>query len=230
MNLRPATRAGREMRRAPSAPQPTSDPSASSAASADAATGVVAQADHVDLRDIDREAAMAALFDTHHLQLTRLALLLGAGHDAEDLVSEAFCELHRRWSRLRDPNSAPAYLRSTVTNLARMRIRKLEVRRRHAHTEAGDLERATVESAESLALLKDDQQRVIDALQTLSTRQREALVLRYWLGLKETEIAEALGISTGAVKSHVFRGMGALTARLEPQSEEWSKERTEGQP
>lgn len=196
------------------------------------ATGTAANipgpADHVDLRDIDREAAMAALFDTHHLQLTRLALLLGAGHDAEDLVSEAFCELHRRWRRLRDPNSAPAYLRSTVTNLARMRIRKLEVRRRHAHTEAGDLERATVESAESLALLKDDQQRVIDALQKLSTRQREALVLRYWLGLKETEIADALGISAGAVKSHVFRGMSALTALLEPQSEERSKERVDG--
>jgi DNA-directed RNA polymerase specialized sigma24 family protein len=106
-----------------------------------------------ELRDLDREAAMVALFDAHHTQLVRLALLLGAEHDAEDIVSEAFCELHRRWRRLRSPGAAPAYLRSTVCNLARMRIRHLQVQRKHAHQEADGLAERTAESAEHSALL-----------------------------------------------------------------------------
>lgn len=176
---------------------------------------VVPQAGDADLRDLEREAAMAALFDVHHTQLIRLALLLGAEHDAEDLVSEAFCELHRRWRRLRSPEAAPAYLRSIVCNLARMRIRHLQVRRRHAHEEADGHGERTMESAESSALLHEDQRRVIAALQSLPNRQREALVLRYWLDLKETDIAQSMGISVGAVKSHIFRGMSALSTRIE---------------
>jgi RNA polymerase sigma-70 factor (sigma-E family) len=172
-----------------------------------------------DLRDLEREAAMAALFDAHHTQLVRLALLLGAEHDAEDLVSEAFCELHRRWRRLRSPAAAPAYLRATVCNLARMRIRHLQVRRRHAHEETDGLGERTADSAESFALLHEDQRRVIAALRSLPDRQREALVLRYWLDLREADIAEAMGISTGAVKSHIFRGMAALSTRIDQASE-----------
>ncbi|GFJ79282.1 hypothetical protein Phou_034620 [Phytohabitans houttuyneae] len=53
------------------------------------------------------------------------------------------------------------------------------------------------------------------ALKELPARQREALVLRHWLGLREAEIAEAMGISAGAVKSHTSRGMAALTRELE---------------
>jgi RNA polymerase sigma-70 factor (sigma-E family) len=176
---------------------------------------VVPQAGDADLRDLERETAMAALFDAHHTQLIRLALLLGAEHDAEDLVSEAFCELHRRWRRLRSPEAAPAYLRSIVCNLARMRIRHLQVRRRHAHEEADGHGERTMESAESSVLLHEDQRRVITALQSLPNRQREALVLRYWLDLKETDIAQSMGISVGAVKSHIFRGMSALSTRIE---------------
>lgn len=158
---------------------------------------------------------MVALFDAHHTQLVRLALLLGAEHDAEDLVSEAFCELHRRWRRLRSAAAAPAYLRSIVCNLARMRIRHLQVERRHAHQQAGSFGVRTAESAEHSVVLHEDQQRVITALQSLPTRQREALVLRYWLDLKEADIADSMGISLGAVKSHIFRGMSALSTRIE---------------
>jgi RNA polymerase sigma factor (sigma-70 family) len=96
-----------------------------------------------------------------------------------------------------------------------MRIRHLQVRRRHAHEEADGLGERTMESAESAALLHEDQRQVIVALQSLPDRQREALVLRYWLDLKETDIAESMGISVGAVKSHIFRGMSALSTRIE---------------
>ncbi|GLW96633.1 sigma-70 family RNA polymerase sigma factor [Microtetraspora sp. NBRC 16547] len=163
----------------------------------------------LDLRDVERETALIRLFDGHHAQLVRLAVLLGAEQDAEDIVAEAFCELHRRWYRLRDPEAGPRYLRSVVCNLVRMRIRHIKVSRKHSR-----VEERSIESAESAVLLREDQRKVVDALKSLPDRQREALVLRYWMDLKEKEIAEAMGISSGAVKSHISRGMGALTRAM----------------
>jgi RNA polymerase sigma factor (sigma-70 family) len=55
---------------------------------------------------------------------------------------------------------------------------------------------------------------VIDALAELPRRQREVLALRYYLDLSEREIAETLGISAGAVKSHASRGAAALRTHL----------------
>lgn len=173
----------------------------------------------LDLRDLERETEVARLFDAHARELTRLAVLLGAGDEAEDLVAEAFCELHRRWSRLRDRSAAVSYLRSTVCNLARMRLRHLQVVRRQesSDTAAAAASVYDVESAESTVLLREEQRQLVAALARLPERQREALVLRYWLDLREGEIAEAMGISAGAVKSHIFRAMGALGRLLEPQ-------------
>jgi RNA polymerase sigma factor (sigma-70 family) len=56
---------------------------------------------------------------------------------------------------------------------------------------------------------------VLAALRTLPVRQREVLVLRYYVDLSEADIADALGISRGAVKSHASRGMAALRTVLE---------------
>ena len=160
-------------------------------------------------RDREREDALAELFHAHHVGLVRLASLLGAEADAEDVVAEAFYELHRRWGRLRSRDAALPYLRAVIVNLVRMRTRHLMVTRRHV--ELGPVD---VGSAESEVLVKDDQRAVVRALAKLPDRQREALVLRYWGNLREAEIAEAMGISTGAVKSHVSRGMASLTKEL----------------
>ena len=160
-------------------------------------------------RDVDREAAVTALFDRYHPQLVRLAVLLGADGDAEDVVAEAFCELYRRWPRLRDPQAAPAYLRSVVCNLVRMRLRHLQVVRRHHPDQVED-----AGSAEQEVVLREDQREVVRALRELPERQRQALVLRYWLDLREAEVAAAMGISAGAVKAHTSRGMAALTRLL----------------
>ncbi|MBA0051224.1 sigma-70 family RNA polymerase sigma factor [Streptomyces sp. AJS327] len=187
----------------PVAPPAPEDPAAKVSGPPEAEAGA-------ELRDVERETAMISLFDGYHAQLVRLAVLLGAEQDAEDVVAEAFCVLHHRWYRLRSPEAAPAYLRSVVCNLVRMRIRSIQVSRRHASVEVDD-----IDSAESTALLHEDQRQVVDALKNLPDRQREALVLRYWMDLKEREIAEAMGISTGTVKSHIFRGMDALSRALE---------------
>lgn len=163
----------------------------------------------LDLRHAERETAVTRLFESHAAQLTRLAALLGAGAEAEDIVAEAFCDLHRRWGRLRDPDAAPAYLRSAVCNLTRMRLRHLQVVRRHAPDAPPD-----VSSAESEVVLRENQQEVVRALRALPNRQREALVLRYWLDLREADVAQAMGISAGSVKVHTSRGMAALTKAL----------------
>ncbi len=159
----------------------------------------------------DREAALALLFDLHYTGLLRLAVLLGAD-DAENIVAEAYYQLYRRWQRLRGPEAALAYLRSVVCNLTRMRLRHLQVVRKHAGPATDPV---AVASAESIAMVQDDQRVLIEALRRLPGRQREALVLRYWLGLRESEIATAMGISVGAVKSHTARGIATLTKVME---------------
>ena len=162
------------------------------------------------LRDLEREAAVTALFDSHHAQLVRLALLLGADGDAEDIASEAFCQLYLRWPRLRDPEAAPAYLRSVVCNQVRMRLRHLQVvRRRHVPQPPAE------GSPEQRAVVREEHREVVQALNALPDRQRQAVVLRYWLDLSEAEVADAMGISCGAVKSHTSRAMAALTRALE---------------
>lgn len=160
----------------------------------------------------ERDVAVRALFVDQRLPMTRLAVLLGAD-DGEDVVAESFYQLYRRWPRLRDSEAARAYLRATVINLTRMRIRHLQVTRRHADRPDGASRE--VHSSEAEAVLRDDQKAVVRALGELPQRQREALVLRYWLDLREKEIAETMGISAGAVKTHVSRGMAALSRLLE---------------
>ncbi|GAA4692620.1 SigE family RNA polymerase sigma factor [Phytohabitans rumicis] len=160
---------------------------------------------------VDQDAALAEIFGSQYGAMLRLAVLLGAD-DAEDIVAEAFYQLYRRWKKLREAGAAVAYLRSVVCNLTRMRLRHLQVVRRHATPDAGMLPGS---SAETEALLQDDQRALVAALKELPARQREALVLRHWLGLREAEIAAAMGISCGAVKSHTSRGMAALTRVLE---------------
>ncbi|WP_214367177.1 RNA polymerase sigma factor [Pseudonocardia sp. H11422] len=179
-------------------------------------TGTVipgAVASRVQVDGLGREQALEELFAAHHLPLVRLAVLLGAD-DAEDVVAEAFYQLYRRWRRLRSADAAAAYLRSVVVNLTRMRIRHLQVVHRHAARTTGEVT-DHVASGETQAVLRDDQQALVDAVRDLPTRQREALVLRFWLDLRETEIADAMGISSGAVKTHVSRGMAALSRKLE---------------
>ena len=68
--------------------------------------------------------------------------------------------------------------------------------------------------ADDLAIVHEDHREVIAALADLPVRRREAIVLRYWLDLPEREIAAAMGVSLGTVKSHVSRGLAALGRAL----------------
>jgi RNA polymerase sigma-70 factor (sigma-E family) len=171
---------------------------------------VVGTPDALPLPVSERHEAIAALFQEQYRHLLRVAALLVDERDvAEELVQEAFLRLQRSWP-LRDPDGAPAYLRSTVLNLARSRLRRRLVVLKHPSRSVGD-----APGADEGALLRDDQAAVIDALRTLPQRQRECVVLRYYAGLSEAEIASTLAISAGSVKSHTSRAMAALATRLE---------------
>lgn len=156
------------------------------------------------------DEAITELYTAHYARLVRLAALLQGDHAvAEEVVQDAFVALHRRWRRLRDPGSAVAYLRTSVVHGCRSVQRRRGVAARHPEDRAPH-----VPSAEQLAVLDAATGAVVEALRQLPARQREALVLRYYGGLSESEIAEAMNISNGAVKSHASRGMAGLRDAL----------------
>ncbi len=165
-------------------------------------------ADH----DADHDSDYRDLFFGQFAAMTRLAAMLGAD-DPEDVAQEAFVRLHRRSRALRDPHAAVGYLRATVVNLTRSRLRHLAVVRRHADRPPERLGHVT--SAEHDVVTREAYDEVVAAVSRLSRRHREALVLRYWLDLTEAEMAEAMGVSRGTVKSHVSRGLDALATELE---------------
>lgn len=165
----------------------------------------------------DADAALEELYAGHWARLVRLAVLLL--HDraaAEDVVQDAFVATHARWDRLRDHDRAAAYLRQSVVNRARSELRHLGVVRRHASREAHEArgEVPTVPPSEVGALARDRRAAVLDALRELPDRQREVIALRHYLELSEAEVAETLGISRGAVKSHTSRGSARLRSLL----------------
>jgi RNA polymerase sigma-70 factor (sigma-E family) len=146
------------------------------------------------------------IYRTHRMGMVRLAILLVDDQaSAEDVVQEAFAGLFRNWGGLRDNAAAIGYLRTAVVNGSRSMLRRRRTARAYVPPHPG-----TERSAESLALLTAEHQAVVSALGDLAPRQREVLVLRYYGGLSEAEIAEATGLSKGTVKSTASRAVAKL--------------------
>jgi RNA polymerase sigma-70 factor (sigma-E family) len=159
------------------------------------------------------DEALELLYAAHWPRLVRLAVLLV--HDqgvAEEVVQDSFVAMHGRWGRLRDPDRALAYVRQCVVNRSRSYLRHQTVVRRHAAREAPP---PVVSDTADRAQADARRTAVLDALRHLPRRQREVLALRYYLDLSEAQIAETLGISRGAVKSHAARGTAALRSLLQ---------------
>ncbi|MFD0685928.1 SigE family RNA polymerase sigma factor [Actinomadura fibrosa] len=157
----------------------------------------------------DATSMVTELYRGHALGLMRLALVMvGDRGTAEDVVQEAFAGLYRRWSRLRDRERALVYVRSAVLNGSRtaLRRRRRPFRAFHQPPEW---------SAEAAAMVGEDRREVLRALHRLPARQREALVLRYFCDLSEEEIAGAMRVSRGTVKSTMSRAIAALGRMLE---------------
>ena len=165
----------------------------------------------------DADHAVTQLYAAHYTSLVRLAaLLVRHSGEAEEIVQDAFVSMHGKWHRLREPDKALAYLRRSVVNAARSAHRHHTVSDKHLHRQAEDARRHAP-SAEQQTMTTETRQEMLVALRALPQRQREVLVLRYYSDLTEADIADALGISRGAVKSHASRGIGSLRATLEDQ-------------
>jgi RNA polymerase sigma-70 factor (sigma-E family) len=162
----------------------------------------------------DAGQAVTEIYRGHYSQLVRLALLLV--HDvqtAEEVVQDAFVSMNDAWRRLHDAEKALSYLRQTVVNRSRSVLRHRKVVDMHAPKPAPD-----EPSAEQAAMAVLESDAVGAALRTLPERQREAIVLRYYLDLSEADIAKTMGISRGAVKSHTARAMAALKSILQQET------------
>jgi RNA polymerase sigma-70 factor (sigma-E family) len=152
------------------------------------------------------------LYHARRLSLVRLAVLMVDDlPTAEDIVQDVFAALFRRHgAQLRSVSDPHAYLTAGVMNAARSALRRRRSARSYRAPAPG-----TMPAAEDLALLSEGDREVIDALGTLTVRQRQVLVLRYWSQLSEEEIADALRISRGTVKSTASRAIALLRRRLE---------------
>jgi len=160
----------------------------------------------------DANAGVTALYQAHAVGLIRLAIvMLGDRGAAEDVVQDAFLGLYRHWDRLADHANALTYVRSAVLNRCRNALRKRGHRDRHDRHDAGPF---ASESAEAIALIGEEHQQVLVGIRALPDRQREALVLRFYLDLSEEETARAMGVSRGTVKSATSRAVAALGRKL----------------
>ena len=155
---------------------------------------------------------LTSLYTAHWRYLVRLAVLLVDDvASAEDVVQDAFVALHRRTGALRDPDAALAYLRTTVLNRSRSVLRRRQVARKHLRV----AEPEASAPADHDVIVREEHRAALYAVRRLPRHQREVLVLRYWSGLSEREIAQTLGISTGAVKSAASRGLAAVQKILD---------------
>jgi RNA polymerase sigma-70 factor (sigma-E family) len=161
------------------------------------------------------EAAVTALYEAHALGMIRLAhIMLGDRQSAEDVVQEAFCGVYRRWSHLADPDSAVHYVRSAVLNHCRSVLRR-RATSRAPHRVTSHPE--SVRSAEAAVLTREERDEIMRAVRRLPPRQREALVLRFYLDLSAEETATTMGISPSSVRSATHRALASLGHMLQEQ-------------
>lgn len=159
-----------------------------------------------------------ALFHNHFRKLGRLAFLLTNDlQEAEDVVADVFLKLTERYDTQKLDNPI-AFLRASVVNnsISVLRHRKVKDKMlpKLAPGASGD---STYDSAVSAT----DSSAIVRALQQLTIRQRQVIVLRYYADLDERETAEIMGLRIGSVKSHSARGFAALRHILGPHIEEF---------
>jgi RNA polymerase sigma-70 factor (sigma-E family) len=148
---------------------------------------------------------LATLYQQHVGRAISLArLLTGDDHAAEDVAQDAFIRTAGRFAHLRQPDAFAAYLRRTVVNLCRARFRRQRVEREWLSRQRPH------EPTASAGVDPADRVTMWHAIEQLPWRQRAAVVLRYYEDLSQSEVAELLRCSVGAVESLLSRAMATL--------------------
>jgi RNA polymerase sigma-70 factor (sigma-E family) len=159
----------------------------------------------------ERDETVARLFDEHYRGLCRLAgLLLGDSAAAEEVVQEAFLKTFSGWWRVRRPERAQWYLRTSVVNLCRSRLRRRTTEDRGNRVTWSPSADVTPSDTDA----SDDAMTLVELVRRLPPRQRDAVVLRYYEDLSEAEIARILGCAVGTVKSQLSKARAALALAL----------------
>jgi RNA polymerase sigma-70 factor (sigma-E family) len=159
----------------------------------------------------DGPPAINELYHARRLSLVRLAfLMVGDLATAEDIVQDVFAALFRRYgAALRGVDDPHAYLTTGVMNGARSVLRRRYTARSYVPSPVG-----SAPAAEDEVMISEGDHEVVAAVANLAVRQRQVVVLRYWSGLSENEIATVLGVSCGTVKSTASRALALLRQAL----------------
>jgi len=142
---------------------------------------------------------------TYPRLVAAVALITGSRASAEDAVQEALARAWERSARGETIESLPAWTTTVSVNLARSSLRRVLAERR-AGTRLPDTAPARADDEELVDLRR--------ALAGLPRRQREAIVLRYYLDLDVADVARAMGAPEGTAKSLLSRGRAALADAL----------------
>jgi RNA polymerase sigma factor (sigma-70 family) len=164
------------------------------------------------------ELVLRTAFEAHYGRLVGLAELVVADHaSAEEIVQDAFARTWERWERDGKTEDPGGYLWVTALNLSRGRLRRRRVRERHlpdlAH--AMTVAASAVPEPDDPVVRSERRRSLLAAMDALSSRQREVVALRFYLDLTVPEIAAALSLREGTVKSHLHRAMTAMAQQLE---------------
>ena len=155
------------------------------------------------------EVGFDELYRAQWHNMVRVAMLLVDDvESAKDCAQDAFVGFYRKPPRQADAQIG--YLHKSVVNAARSMLRRRGTVRRHLR----NAEPHPVEGADQPVIVGAEHAALMAALRQLPQRQREVLVLRYWSELSEAEIAAALGIRPGTVKSAASRALAALETKL----------------
>lgn len=161
----------------------------------------------------ERDEIVARLFDEHYRGLCRLAgLLLGDSAAAEEIVQEAFLRTFSGWWRIRHPERAQWYLRASVVNLCKSKLRRRATEDRGNRVTWSDTAGGAGDDETDLSV---DALTLVELVRQLPPRQRDAVVLRYYEDLPEVEIARILGCAVGTVKSQLSKARATLAGALD---------------
>jgi RNA polymerase sigma-70 factor (sigma-E family) len=163
-----------------------------------------------DLPMVPGPTTFDAFYADEYDRMVRVGTLIcGSQATAEEVVQTAFIQVHQRWDEL---DNARAYLRASVVNGVR------DGQRRHGRFEERKALLAVPDRATDApdAAQIGDRMDLVTALHALPARQRAALVLRFYGGYREAEIAEALGVPGGTVKTLLRRGLARLRKEITP--------------
>jgi len=164
-----------------------------------------AGSDQVDLRPTEFSVAFPELY---RLAVRVAYRILGNRDESEEIAQEALARTFARWKQVSRMESVTGWVARVTVNLVNDKFRR---DRRFADGATPD--RA---SADPLVIERFDVRR---ALCTLSLRQREVVLLRYFADQSEQAIAATLGMSPGSVKTHASRGLATLRSQLDPKEE-----------